>query len=1271
MKVGKRLLKVLSILTALAVCVWISPGAALSANTDDENSSDVAILNSDFEDGTTQGWVTCGEGKVEAVKDVAHGGSYSLVYTERKQNYNCPSYDLTGKVKPGDVLTATAYVYYKDEDAASKQFNFTAEHAEGGDNSYTQFSGCYGVPANKGTWTKISGTYTVPVGLTHLRIYLEYTDSKDLGDIYIDDITVTAKRSVPKPVQEDIPSLYEQFNIPIGAAVEPEQINDPLHAKLLVKHFNSIVAENCMKWDTIEPAEGQFNFTKADQLIDFAIEHNIKVRFHNLCWYQQCPEWVFEHADGTPLDPNSEEDKQLLYNRLKNHITTVMRHFIDKYGSSNPIYAWDVVNEAINDDGSYRESNWYQILGPEYIEDAFKIARSVDPSAKLFYNDYSLETPSKGDGVYNLVKKLKQENLIDGLGNQAHIGVNEPTVEAMKNVIERFAALGVEVQITELDMTTAGASDENTLNLQGQRYKELFEMFREEANAGKLTSITFWGIADDHTWLNDGNDFPLLFDRELQAKPAYWGIVDPSKLTPYIQGATIFNGTPKLEDASDQLWQISNSNAVKNVVKGVGAPAMFKAVWDSSYLYVLASVKDSTPNANDNIEIFVDRNNSKQDSYDGGVSHYTIYYDGKNSNGLKTVSSKTSDGYTLGVQIPIDSASPEKGATIGFDMRVNDYASDASQSADNVSIWNDTKNSVDTSTAYFGNLMLGGQAKVTEAGRGTPVIDGKMDGIWSNSNIITTSTQVVGTPLGATAKVRTLWDDDYLYVLAEVADSNLDKSSPNAYEQDSVETFIDENNAKSIDYQSDDCQYRVNFNNETSFNGACDQERFKSATSVTPNGYIVEEAIPIEHVKAEAGRIIGFDVQVNDGTNGSRTGISIWCDPSGNSYKNTSGFGNLKMVEKAEPVNPSALVEYRSHVQRLSWQPFVSDGELSGTTHKALRDEAIQIKLTPNAPAGASITYQAYVQKYGWLKPVSNGQTAGTTGRKLRMEAFRVTINGMPGYQVKYRAYIQGSGWQGYKTTPNGTAITAAAVAGTTGKAKRIEAIEIKIEKAPPTSVPVYLYHVVKENLDGTYQHSLTEFKKEMEYLHNNGYTTLSINDFYNIISGNSPAPSKPVLLTFDDASSDFYTNVFPILKKYNLKATLFVVPAWLDTDGFMTKAQLAEVAKYSNLDIENHTYDHGYFTSMTADKQKAEITDAAAAIKEITGRTTTFIAYPFGDFNDTTISILKSLGYKGGFTVNSGFATTETGKFLLPRNMMLQNHTFDNFLNVLKNGMA
>ena len=310
----------------------------------------------------------------------------------------------------------------------------------------------------------------------------------------------------------------------LGVAIPLSFIDNQKKTNLMKRHFNSITAENEMKWSSLQLTEGTFTYTNADKIVAFAEANGIKVRGHCLCWHNQVPSWIFKDGQATA-------SRDLVLQRLRTHITTVMTHFKGK------VYAWDVVNEAIDDGSSvYRNSQWYAICGEDYIIEAFRAAREADPDAGLFYNDYTAIDPTKRDKIYDLLVKLKAEDLVDGIGLQGHWNIGYPSGLLISDAFNKYRSLGIELQITELDVSvyTSNTDPETTYTdaieeKQSAAYSRFFNEFRTFKD--DITGVTFWGLADDYTWLDNfpvrgRKNYPLLFDVNLDPKPAYFEIID-------------------------------------------------------------------------------------------------------------------------------------------------------------------------------------------------------------------------------------------------------------------------------------------------------------------------------------------------------------------------------------------------------------------------------------------------------------------------------------------------------------------------------------------------------------------------------------------------------------------------------------------------------------------------------------------------------------------------------------------------------------------------
>jgi len=300
----------------------------------------------------------------------------------------------------------------------------------------------------------------------------------------------------------------------VGVSVAPDWLTEPAYSRLLTQNFNGVTPENAMKWEVIHPEPDVYDFSQADAIVEFAIENDLKVRGHTLVWGNQLPDWV----------------KQGNYSReqwieiLRQHITTIVGRY------NGQVYAWDVVNEAVAEDGSLFNNFWLQVIGPDYIPLAFEFAHAADPDALLFYNDNGGEgSNAKSDGIYRLVQGLKEQGVpIDGVGLQMHVGLGaSPAEEELSANLQRLADLGMQTQITEMDVRiqASDAQMEQRLAEQADIYRQVFSLCLQ---APSCTAFFTWGLTDGHSWIPGytGNpDAPLLFDENYLPKPAYDALI--------------------------------------------------------------------------------------------------------------------------------------------------------------------------------------------------------------------------------------------------------------------------------------------------------------------------------------------------------------------------------------------------------------------------------------------------------------------------------------------------------------------------------------------------------------------------------------------------------------------------------------------------------------------------------------------------------------------------------------------------------------------------
>ena len=342
--------------------------------------------------------------------------------------------------------------------------------------------------------------------------------------------------------KDSLKKYYSPF-FNIGAAINEDIIlgldND---SKFIVEtQFNSITSENSLKWMFIQPAPNSFNFKAADKYVNLGIKNNMHIVGHALVWHSQLANFMQKIKSKADMSIHFE-----------NHINTVVSRYKGK------IDAWDVVNEAFNEDGSLRESVFYKFLGKNYIEKAFKLANKADPKADLIYNDYNLYKQKKRDGVIKMVKQMQSKGIkIDGVGVQAHWSLNQPSLNQIEQIILDISELGVDVMFTELDISVlpspweqVGAEvSQNFSRFEGdskmnpypeklpksiqiklaKRYKDIFQLFIKHSD--KISRVTFWGVMDKHSWLNDWpikgrTNYPLLFNRKYQAKEAHQALIE-------------------------------------------------------------------------------------------------------------------------------------------------------------------------------------------------------------------------------------------------------------------------------------------------------------------------------------------------------------------------------------------------------------------------------------------------------------------------------------------------------------------------------------------------------------------------------------------------------------------------------------------------------------------------------------------------------------------------------------------------------------------------
>lgn len=354
--------------------------------------------------------------------------------------------------------------------------------------------------------------------------------------------------------RQNTPTLKEAYQdaFLMGTAVNEEIVagTDAAARDIVIRQFNSITAENVLKTEPINPQPGVYEFGPADAFVEFGERHGMFIVGHTLVWHNQTPAWFFQDEHGDPNTPEAQIE------RMRRHIEIVAGRYVGR------VHAWDVVNEVIDNDGSYRPTTWVTSVGDgdELVKHAFRFASEYAPDAELYYNDFNAWRPAKRNGIVRMVRMLQAEGIrIDGIGMQGHWGLNYPKAEYIEAAIDSFAALGVKVMITELDVDVLPLTREGQIigtvmshpqfQLEefeefldpyaaglpaavqrelAERYAELFRIFYRKRD--KIDRVTLWGVHDEMSWKNDypvpgRTNYPLLFGRDMQPKPAFDAVV--------------------------------------------------------------------------------------------------------------------------------------------------------------------------------------------------------------------------------------------------------------------------------------------------------------------------------------------------------------------------------------------------------------------------------------------------------------------------------------------------------------------------------------------------------------------------------------------------------------------------------------------------------------------------------------------------------------------------------------------------------------------------
>ncbi len=811
-----------------------------------------------FEGGVElDGWFPrSGGGAVTAVsKETAHTGTQSLQITGRSDNWHSPgrSFSFTA----GKTYDITCYV--RQDTGADVEFILSAAITRGGQESYVNLNR---KTAPSGEWVELSAGFAAGPGVENTVLYVE-TLNKPTVSYFVDDFSVTKKG---EKYRGDLPSLKEKYKADflMGCAVGQSQSANRERMDFLASQFNSFTPENELKPENVFDAQKSRELAKAGDnthpavkfdaakpLLDYAMANGIAVHGHVLVWHSQTPRSFFTE-DYTEDGALAGRETMLL--RLESYIASVMKYLDENY--RGVVLSWDVVNEAVLDgNGQLRGKKtlddkngtyWMDTVGEDYILQAFSFARKYAPEGtKLFYNDYSEVYEPKLTGIKAVMKQLTDAGVADGIGFQGHYQLTTPSIKQISDAMAYFKNLGLRIRVSELDIPIPSDTSESLL-AQAKRYQSLMDTFLGFADA--VDAVIVWGTSDDLSWKN--KEFPMLFDKDMAPKPAFWAWADPSQLPLEKQAA---NGYGPAEPSAE--------NFNKATAYSFGSHA-FRVLYDEKGLYVQVRVKDQAAGENDSVTV-----------YAGGTELKAYRKDGAETDG----------GYTVTVAVPV---SLKAGGTLDFDVLVHD--------GENHLAWNDKQNA--SASRQMGKLNLLTLNLCAVAIMGRPDMAGAaLDPLWETAPVFkVAATQSGNADEDGKVEVtfRALWQPDTLYVLVNVTDPHLDSSNASTYMQDSVEVFLDEGNHRTGAYEDDDGQYRVNFENLLTV----DHGTVTPVTRVFAGdmGFTAEIAIPFISVM-DKGSVAGFDIRYNNATADGRRTLLNFCDASDTGWKDTKVFGLIEL----------------------------------------------------------------------------------------------------------------------------------------------------------------------------------------------------------------------------------------------------------------------------------------------------------------------------------------------------------------------------------------
>ncbi|MBR2284061.1 MAG: endo-1,4-beta-xylanase [Ruminococcus sp.] len=531
--------KIFDRLIAGSICAAMALAAAPAVSAADTADDEDIVYFSDFEDQDVSAWDKRGDTDttvLSASTDNAVSGSYSLCAGERSKSWNGPAFRIDDKVDPGTVLLISGQVMGQYYTEATLSLQYTDES---GNQHYENLQ-----KVNGSGWQSIEDVkVSYAEGQSEVFVYFEGGSN----NLYVDDFMV---KKAPVYHPEDIAGLKDVYRpyFKLGTAVTTKELAPASTKELILKHFNSITAGNELKPDAIldekaclalaeegDDTNPQVNLASARSILNFARDNGLSVRGHVLIWHQQTPTWFFKEN----YDASGEwVSKEKMLTRMENYIKNVFAAVEEEYPDVD-FYAWDVVNECILDDGNARQpgsqeegsakSPWVQIFGDNsFIKPAFEFAKKYAPEGcKLYYNDFNEYMPQKYPAIVSLVEEINSDgHYIDGIGMQSHLGKDIfPAANVYEKALKAFVDTGLDIQVTELDHMI---SSPDNFEEQAQYYSDIMDILVKYSDS--ISAVVFWGTTDDQSWRAE--QYPLLFNEDYTAKPAYYAIVDGLDVIP-------------------------------------------------------------------------------------------------------------------------------------------------------------------------------------------------------------------------------------------------------------------------------------------------------------------------------------------------------------------------------------------------------------------------------------------------------------------------------------------------------------------------------------------------------------------------------------------------------------------------------------------------------------------------------------------------------------------------------------------------------------------